>query len=579
MRTFRRFVRRVARPFAMVGIVGAVSTSMLIAGPMESAHALVKYRDAKAAETFIMGAAKTIAPAAQVAMAAGTFTPVGFGVRVLQLGFLAYSTSDIWMPIVAGTFGQAPPGNTPDAKASTDPKFTLVDVSVAPPASKGERLSITVNNAYPDVRNITVAYFIKCKNGTTVTDVKSSISGGWSPGSTTTFAQCPTGSTVGGAVVGPENGAPELAVPTTGIGPVTVLRIGELAGSGQPGFDPYGQDTKYKVRSECIDSNGVFSTVEAESSGDYLRFPSCEAAGKGHGTGKTSIVGLAPGTTVEQPVWDSPRAPSDPSTPLCDASRPTGGCTLSVELDGQPCTSGSVECQNWSEVNKNDPNAGTRLKCKFGPYTLTMSQCGLLERAYEPGGAAATEPNTDGNPDTRSKPDPANPLAPAAPPAPSISPVPGGSGQPAPDADEKQKQCFPTGWAALNPVEWVMKPVGCALEAAFVPKTQTVQTQSTRIQEKVKTVGFGSVTTAWMDTFDAVGGGSGCAGPTVNFNFGSTGQSLQPFNACSQPMSTVAGITYAFSSIVIVLAGGLGIARAIGSGFGFNFTLGRGSSE
>jgi hypothetical protein len=39
-------------------------------------------------------------------------------------------------------------------------------------------------------------------------------------------------------------------------------------------------------------------------------------------------------------------------------------------------------------------------------------------------------------------------------------------------------------------------------------------------------------------------------------------------------MSTVAGISYAFTTVVVVVLGGLAGMRAIAAGFGFSFTFG-----
>jgi hypothetical protein len=311
--------------------------------------------------------------------------------------------------------------------------------------------------------------------------------------------------------------------------------------------------------------------------------PSCAAAGKGHGTGRTQVVGFKPDGTTET-LWDTGTAPvSDPATPLCDPGRAAqSGCTLTVEIDGKGCEAGNVECENWSEVNQNDPNKNTqaaRVKCKLGPYTVPIAQCALLEKAFLPGGAPVTDPNTDGDPSTSLWADPAG--DPITPTAPSITPnpgaVPGTGGQTGPGADEDSKACYPLGWAALNPVEWVLKPVGCALRAAFVPSPTTVATQTQRVQDKINRVGFQRISAAWLATFDAAGGGgSGCSGPVMEFEMRGVHQTLRPFDACSEPMASVAALTNAFSCVVIVLFGGLGIMRAIGSGFGFDFGMGKG---
>jgi hypothetical protein len=513
----------------MVAVVGSVSLSLIVTTP-STAQALTA-RDVKAAETFVMGATKTMAPAANVAMAAASVTPVGMVFRLAQLGLLAYSTQDVWMPFVAGAWGNATgeaPSSPPASGASVYPALSTNEVRLDTDPRTGVIWASDGAASSSSSGWIGWAVNLECKNRSTnvVRATKQNQqSSNHSLASKSINISCSTNETIVGVLVGAFGSHPDLTPPTTtapGVykGPSNVYKWGTLLGQGSPAFDPYGADTKYKVRSECIAADGTKSTIEAESSGDYMKFPSCEAAGKGHGTGKNSVVGFAPGTTTEKPLWDSPAAPSDPATPLCDASRPTGGCVLSVEIDGKPCTFGDPECENWSEIQKNDPN-NTRLKCRFGPYTLPMAQCARLEQAYRIGGAPATEENTDGNPDTNNFRTPQN--TPLANPVPATTTpgtttgtktgtVPGSSGAPAPSsapADQKMANCFPTGWAMLNPVEWVLKPVRCAFEP-----TQT-QAQIQNRANGVMTLAQGKAPISFLN-LELVGpSGGGCPNWTI----------------------------------------------------------------
>lgn len=590
---WRRFVRRSARPAGMLAVVGILSLSMVGAQPAYAADTMMDTkRDLKAFEAIIKANYKTISPVANIAMKAGSFTPVG---RLLSLGMLAYSTSDMWMPLIAGGFG-APTQNTkttaPAGTANIDPLWELDSASASWGLVKITG-RVTAQGAMTTDTNIGFSYRLRCNSKNDGTGTWYADKTGFS---TTTYNKsnsprtielnpsCTSGYPIS-VIAGATGADPLLTAGSSAKGPTTVVRFGEFV-TTSGGFNPYGENVKYKVRSECIAPDGTLSTIEAESSGDYLQVPACGAAGKGHGTGKTSVVGLAPGTTTETPIWDTPRAPSDPATPLCDASRPTDGCTLSVELDGKTCDAGNVECQNWAEVNQADPNKNTdasRMKCRLGPYKVAMSACNALEKAYV-GGQIWSDENTDGDPATGGAPKTAPSGSPIAAPAPTttapgVGTVPGVGGQPGAESTPEQRQCFPTGWAMFNPVEWVMKPVGCALTAAFVPKPETVHAQQTRIQTKLAGVGFAPLSAAWLATYESAGGGSGCAGPTIRFSMNGVEQTLQPFQACTQPMATVAGVANAVCSLALVLFGGLGMVRAVGSALGFNFTLGKGDSE
>jgi hypothetical protein len=166
---------------------------------------------------------------------------------------------------------------------------------------------------------------------------------------------------------------------------------------------------------------------------------------------------------------------------------------------------GVSACVNWASLNQ-DPNWSPRISCQYGPYTLATSSCNPLEQAYEPGGAPATDPNTDGNPDTRSdtQPDgntqPRPSTDPNAPPA--TGTAPGGfptTGTGSPDVD-----CLKDAWS-WTPVDWVFKPVGCALTQAFVPKTD-IQAESNSLRDESNT----KVPFAWLQTPITGPAGGGC---------------------------------------------------------------------
>jgi hypothetical protein len=515
-----------------------------------------------------------------------------------MLGMLAFGTSDMWMPYATGDFGSS----QDDVPMPDNGDKTTQNLEVTGHSLSGNTVTGSwtfTNNGTTGTFTRTYEVISKCKRTSDnaihfakARATQNTGSGTVTATTTLPLTPCPAGYTTLGYVVGGVESNGEVFSPgLTGSGtvqfsqnvssergPRNQKRWGELTAAG---FDPHGADVTYKTRSECIDAAGVKTWVEALTSGanGAVLVPSCAAAGKGQGTGRTQFIGVKPDGS-EQILWDTGADPySDPATPACDPGRAGfTGCTLQVEIDGKPCEAGNPECEDWLGTNQRD-STSTRVKCKFGPYQLPIAQCALLEQAYLPGGAPSSDENTDGNPDTRNWADPAgNPVTPTAP---SITPnpgsVPGTGGQTGPGADADSKACYPSGWAALNPVEWVLKPVGCALRAAFVPSPTTVATQSQRVQDKINRVGFQRISAAWLATFDAAGGGGGgCSGPVMEFEMRGVHQTLKPFDACSEPMASVAALTNAFSCVVIVLFGGLGIMRAIASGFGFNFAMGKG---
>lgn len=126
------------------------------------------------------------------------------------------------------------------------------------------------------------------------------------------------------------------------------------------------------------------------------------------------------------------------------------GCALSVWIDNDPCSVGAGDCVKWTEVLTQTPN---RVTCKYGTRVIESRLCLSIPYAYSP---TTTNQTTGTKPDTTTS-----------------GP---GFGQPTttlPDPQDQQAkgECFPHGWGLLNPVEWVYKPVKCALVWAFVPKT------------------------------------------------------------------------------------------------------------
>ena len=589
----------------MVGIVGTVSVSLIAATP-SNAQAFDGADLLQKEAPRIIGGVKTLAPAA-VAVATSV-TPTGWALKAAwSLGMLALNTSDIWMPYVVGAFGAAKdlatqPGSTTTTHAPYYNGFDLTTVT-------NKTTYVNVGGYYGgsgvDLRNgTTVAVMVKmtCKkaDGTLNTRNLSKLmafgDGTGAYGRTTAASfDCPdTSYTPVGLKAGAWGADSDLGSPCPGgtgdcakSGPQNVITWGTL--SADKGFDPKAANVGYQGRSECVDSLGNKTWIDGQViAGDQggVKMPSCSAAGKGIGTGRNQVVAFKPDGTKET-VWDMPTAPSDPSTPLCEPGTTSSGCTLEVLKNDQPCIVGDPECENWESEQQKDP---TKWKCKFGPYNLPLSACNLLERGYRIGGGLATEKNTDGDPATQDNTNLAGQPVPQPAPGPVTGtgpgtgpggqPAPGQQGQTTPSSDPSSKKCYPQGWAAFNPVEWVLKPVGCALEAAFVPSQQVVQAQSTRIQGRINQAGPGKVIAAWQSTFEGMGGGGGgCQGPAIQFSMEGYNQTMRPFAACEGGMATAASISYAVSSVMIVVVGGLGIARAVASAFGFNFTLGKGGSE
>ena len=295
-----------------------------------------------------------------------------------------------------------------------------------------------------------------------------------------------------------------------------------------------------------------------------------------------SITNLRPG-------WDPTTTPADKSPfPLCT----NGSCVWIIKVGDTWCAKGVAGCVDWAS------NPG-QAKCFLGPYELPLTRCGWLERAYEltdPATIPATVPNGDGDPNTSEGPRRNPATDPAAQPAPgptvdpspdptgdpggTPTPTPTGTGSPEPctsgqacsdpPPDPQDSECFPTGWGAFNPVEWVKKPVGCALREAFIPDPQVVTDVTSTIRTSVDTSGAGPIVDAIGAPIGTLSSASGCSG--IEFDLPIGGQSFHGsiLNACSGPMATAAHICSVLIGLGSVVFGGMALLRLAGAGFGYN---------
>ena len=150
-----------------------------------------------------------------------------------------------------------------------------------------------------------------------------------------------------------------------------------------------------------------------------------------------------------------------------------------------PATAGP--CTDWWENTARD----VVFRCGWGGDYFSASQCEILKDWYnhdDPETEAdvpIVNPN-EPSPETESPlPDPENPSAPQ----PGVITGPGTAPSARPSegwlsriifewstgsAPGMQNACWPTGWGLLNPLQWIMRPIMCALTFLFVP-TETVQ--------------------------------------------------------------------------------------------------------
>lgn len=237
-------------------------------------------------------------------------------------------------------------------------------------------------------------------------------------------------------------------------------------------------------------------------------------------------------------------------------------------------------CNGWAD----DPNRAEDYRCTYGPNSnpdtdtnVGLAGCYQYGPTFDPQqraqGVLYSDPATDPAGGASAKNAPGPVVAPKAMPDPDSDTQPGSAGQALPGQDGAS--CWPSGWAAFNPAEWVLQPVKCALVWAFVPDDSIMSDLENRLRTALNGSGVGPWGDAIGGLFGKLGGsGSGCEGPAVPFPISDPPKTLHPFNACDQPMSTVAGIAYAFSTVAVVVFGAIAGLKVLGSAFGFHVGFG-----
>lgn len=352
---------------------------------------------------------------------------------------------------------------------------------------------------------------------------------------------------------------------------------------GEPQVD---KDAEWITRVDCSDGSKRYSVSQAfqqEALGDVavpeaVQLDGCspvavQVGSQPAGTGITPsnpwnpepAPGAAPqpGTTTATPPAQVPQEVQDWMTnfPQCW----DGSCRLTLkkvtesttEVD---CFTMPAECVDWYEESASNP---TKYKCYYAGQSRALSDCFVYSRVFDKGkvqdGTGYGDPATGGDPGTGTgtKTNPGGALVAMR------EPVQNPSGD---------RQCWPTGWAAFNPFEWVFQPVRCALEWAFVPReAKLVQVQTaiklaatnSRPGEMVQSI------SGWADAVNDIDP-SGCAGPAVNLNLMGIVYSGHPLSACAEPAATLAWWSKLIIGVSVALAAALAITRYLGLQFGFS---------
>lgn len=208
------------------------------------------------------------------------------------------------------------------------------------------------------------------------------------------------------------------------------------------------------------------------------------------GSDGVTYTGESQSFTENDPVWSPPKCPRlpdgvfptsiefqetgeatphivqkpeiDPSFTQATKDYPecmSGTCMLDLISNATgSCFTAPAGCADWFA----DPKKNENYTCKYGTHAVELAECSVYAPTFKPGAKAADTPYADPKTGDTPKVDPNT-----------------GNG-----SSSKESECFPKGWGVLNPIEWVAKPVGCALSAAFVPRATEVDKRMEAIKTR-----------------------------------------------------------------------------------------------
>ncbi len=260
-------------------------------------------------------------------------------------------------------------------------------------------------------------------------------------------------------------------------------------------------------------------------------------------------------------VWSEETTPEYQEQHVLAPECADGTCLLDLRKEGESCFQAPESCAEWFA----DPDKESTYSCHYGTHAVDLAECTVYAPTFNEG--AVQTGNVFGDPDTGA--------TSGAPAGSSLGTQQGAYATGVQDPSQT-RSCLPQGWAALNPIEWVMRPVQCALEWAFVPRASVVDAVGVQVVTAWNDTAVAQVpeiTTAWIAALPEDVGG--CQGPSIDF-----GPVLEPLgieapppsyplSACEPPFDTIALIANVFTLGAVGILGAYAIVRNIAASIGY----------
>lgn len=255
------------------------------------------------------------------------------------------------------------------------------------------------------------------------------------------------------------------------------------------------------------------------------------------GGGETKTLSDQPVSTEYANWWDT--------YPECR----TGACKLDlIKKGGAPvsCFDLDAACADWFA----QPNKADLYQCRYGQHDVALAECNVYEGVFKKERQTVGAPYSD----------------------PMTGEWSGGQSSPKPDADAMsqslqdpaaRRACTGMNVTGFDPVGFVMRPIQCALEWAFVPRVAVVELEAVKMQDAWSDTPPGTFVTT-MGTFE-IEMASSCAGYPVTM----LGKTFNIGAACSGVFKDFADRVRPITSILAGFAGLFGISSSVGSVIGF----------
>lgn len=357
---------------------------------------------------------------------------------------------------------------------------------------------------------------------------------------------------------------PECFVPTTSAGGApTGWQDCTAAGSVQVvsnGGDPDRTIACTYTFSDGTTATGTTPTFK-ESDGS-IPAPVCPIVPSGltathmkiveNGGGQSNVLvdqDAAPDPLTTVPSGFTSNAPAGVDSQYCQ----TNYCILDlVDLkSGDSCFNEAATCDGWFT----DANRATDYKCTYGGKDADMQQCYMYAHIFNTAKRVAGDPYAD--------PMTGDDLGGGTGPSldgSTMGNVPG----PAINPDGSYASCLGGTYSSFNPIQWVLRPIQCGLEWAFVPRQSVLQSDVAQMQGQWNSKMPGQIA-------GIIGGiafvpPTGCSGIAVPIDWltHKSGQTMRIMAAC--PGDTLANVALwarIIGDVMFTVYGAIAVTRHI----------------